>query len=467
MEWSERRRILYALGFAGLIILLAAYPTYLLLNNPPTCFDQKQNGTETGVDCGGGCALSCSSEIKAPRVVWAKVFSLGGNYYDLGAYVENQNAKAGVKNARYTFRVYDAAGSILSEKSNSTEIAPGLGFVLFEPNVMMTGIPDRVEVTFVPDDLTRWLKSSTAPSILSTKNQQLKNTDTKPRFDAVLVNTDPVNSVTNLTLSAVIYDALRHPIAVSKTYVDSISASGEQGIFFTWPNKFTKNPRGGMCTTPVDTMLVFDRSGSMDVGHKNPPEPLTTAKNAALAYLDTAKSSDKVGLVSFADTASSPIDHELSLDHGAASSTLSALAISKNGLQNTNLGDALKAAFEELQSARHASPAKKVIVVLTDGDANRPLDPVKQSNGAYAKEYAAGFAAEAQKSGVQVYAIGLGTSVNEAFLRDRIAGDPARYFSAPTAESLQTIYKTISETVCPPENFITEIIVTPRAIFAE
>lgn len=467
MEWSQKRKILYALGFTFAIIALASYPTYQLLHKTPTCFDKKQNGTETGVDCGGGCALVCVSDAKPPRAVWAKAFPISGQTYDLGAYVENTNASAGVKSAHYTIRVLDSVGQLLAEKKGVTELAPASRVLLFETGVAFSGTPESVEVSFDSADLAQWTKATTAPSSVVTKNQNLKNTDTKPRFDAVLVNTDPVNDVTNLTLSAIIYDALRHPIAVSKTFVDNVPKAGEQNIFFTWPSRFTKNARGGVCTTPVDTMLVFDRSGSMDVGHKNPPEPLTTAKNAATAYIDSANTVDKIGLVSFADTASSPIDHELSADHKAVADTLSAVVIGKDGLQNTNLGDALKVALAELQSPRYTSGAKKIIVALTDGDANRPLDPLTQKDGGYAKEYAGGAAMDARKSGVGLYAIGLGTSINESFLRDSIGGDSAHYFSAPTAESLQAIYKTISETVCPPENFITEIVVTPRAIFAE
>ncbi|MBI5400991.1 MAG: VWA domain-containing protein [Candidatus Yonathbacteria bacterium] len=467
MEWAQKRKIMYALGFAGIAVLLAAYPVYQVTHPAPTCFDQKQNGTETGVDCGGSCVSVCTAEVKAPRVVWGKAFPLEGDRYDLGAYVENANVGAGVKNARYTFKVFDSAGNILIEKKGETELAPASAVILFATGIALSGNPDRVDVAFDASDLTHWNKASTASSVVTSKNQSLRNTDTKPRLNAIMVNTDLVDDVANLVLSAIIYDARRHPVAVSSTYVNSIPRASEQPVFFTWPHRFTKNPRGGMCATPVDTMLVFDRSGSMDVGRKNPPEPLTTAKNAAIAYVDSANTVDKVGLVSFANTASSPIDHELSVDHKAVINALSAIAISKDELQNTNFGDAIKSAFAELQSARHVSTAKRVIVALTDGDANRPLDPVTKKDGGYAKEYAANAANDARKEGIGLYAIGLGTNIDEAFLRDRIGGDPAHYFSAPTAESLQAVYKTISETVCPPENFITEIVVTPRAIFSE
>lgn len=467
MEWSQKRKIFYAVTFACVIVLIVAYPIYLSVHRTPTCSDQKQNGDETGVDCGGRCRLMCSVDIKSPRTVWAKAFPINGGVYDIGAYIENVNTNAGIKSARYTISVLDSTGAILAERSGATELAPASRVLLFETGVAFSGTPDHTEVSFNKDDLAQWSKATTAPLSVVTKNQNLKNADTKPRFDAILVNTDLVNDVTNLTLSAIIYDPLRRPIAVSKTYIDRISRGGEQNIFFTWPSRFTKHSQGGMCTSPVDTMLVFDRSGSMDIGRKNPPEPLTTAKNAVNAYVDSADIADKVGVVSFAGTVSDPIDHELSVDHESVKTITANIAIEKGSLQYTNLGDALKAAFSEIVGTHHTKNAKQVIVALTDGVSNRPIDPVNSKNESYAEEYAAKAAKEAQASGVQIYAVALGKDVNETFLRDRIASSPAQYFSAPTAESLQNIYKNISETVCKPENFITEIVVTPRAIFAQ
>lgn len=238
MDWAQKRKIFYALVFAGIVILLAAYPTYLLVNKPATCFDKSKNGTETGVDCGGGCALVCIQNAKPLRAIWAKAFPTNGGTYDLGAYVENPNTNAGLKSARYTIRVLDSGAKILAEKTGEVEIAPASTNLLFETGVTFAGSPDRVEVSFDAADLTKWTKAITAPSPVVTKNQNLTAVDTKPRFDAVLVNTDPVNDVAGLTLGAIIYDASRNPIAVSRTYVDSIPKNGEENIFFTWPHGF-------------------------------------------------------------------------------------------------------------------------------------------------------------------------------------------------------------------------------------
>lgn len=466
MEWSKKRKILYALAVVGVMILLVAYPVYKTLNPTPTCSDQKQNGDEGGVDCGGSCNLYCSSQVKDIRVVWAKAFLVVPGRYDLGAYVENPNLNAGIRATRYTLRMFDSTGTLLAEGKGAAEIPPAGTRLLFIGNIMATGTPDRVEVEFNREDL-KWVKAEVEPAVLVTKNQSLKSTDTKPRFDATLLNTDLVNDVGHTSLGAIIYDAARHPVAISLTYVEGVPRGGTQDIFFTWPTRFSKRPKGGICTTPVETMLVFDRSGSMDVGRKNPPEPLATAKNAASAYVDSADMIDKVGLVSFASTSSIPIDHELSQDLVSVRDTVGLIAIEKGSLQHTNLGDALKDALAELSSIRHSKKAKRVVIALTDGDANRPLDPVNPKNTKYASEYAAAQADALHSAQVEVYAIGLGKGISEAFLRDRIATDSEHYFNAPTAASLQEVYSHISESICKEENFITEVVITPKAVFIE
>lgn len=467
MEWALKRKILYTLSFVAFMVLVSAYPVYKTTHKAPTCFDQKQNGDEMGIDCGGKCLLFCAPQIKEPNVVWAKAFLVTNGHYDVGAYIENLNTNAGLKAARYTMRVYDTDGKVVREQKNTVELPPASAVLLFGTNLILDTPPDHVEVVFEPSNSTEWVKARLTDSLITTKDQTLKNTDTKPRFDVTLINNDLVNDVGTMSIGAIIYNAARHPVAISRTYVDGVQRGGEQSIFFTWPHRFTKNPRGAMCTTPIDTILVFDRSGSMNQGRKTPHEPLTTAKNAANAYVDAADITDKVGLVSFATTVSSPIDQELSSDHELVRAKVSAIAIEKGSTQNTNLGDALKSAIEELRSVRHTKDAKQVVVALTDGVANYPLDPKDPTNKNYAEEYAVGQADIARTEKIKVYTIGLGKDLNEAFLKDRIATDSAHYFNAPTAKDLQSVYKTISETVCKPENFITELVITPRAIFSQ
>ena len=355
-----------------------------------------------------------------------------------------------------------------AKKTGVINIPPESTFLVFESGFRLDSMPETVDIEWSNDDLKNWVKATKIDSVLITKNKDLNHVDTQPRLYATIVNTDPINDVHKTLLGGIIYDGARHPIAVSRTYVEGLEKSAEKSIFFTWPTRITKNPTSGICTTPVDTILAFDRSGSMNVGNKKPPEPLTTSKNAAVAYVDSAELVDKVGLVSFASSASNPIDHEISIGHEAVKNAILNIQINKDGLQYTNIGDGIHKAVQELTSVRRTKDSKGVIVVLTDGVANRPVDPQKPNevnNIKYAENYAIIQADQAKSAGIQVYTIGLGKGTNEEFLRDRIATDSTHYYNAPTAADLKLIYKKISESICKPEGFITDIVITPDVVF--
>jgi hypothetical protein len=260
MEWAIKRKILYVGILVGVLVLLGAYPTYRALFPQATCFDNKQNGSELGVDCGGMCTLYCSSQVKPVRVVWAKAFPFAPDHYDVGAYIENPNTDAGIKSARYTVRIFDATGQSIGERVGAIEISPRAPTFLFEGNFTLTTPPAKVEVLFDNAYLSNMVTARQHSSVLVTKSQRLKQITTSPRFEAVLVNTDPLNTVSSISLGAIISDASRNPIAISRTIVDEIEKGGEQPIFFTWPNRFLGVEEGERLITDIMVMVpsVFE-----------------------------------------------------------------------------------------------------------------------------------------------------------------------------------------------------------------
>lgn len=254
MEWAIKRKIVYVGALVVALMLIGAYPAYRALFPQPTCFDNKQNGSELGVDCGGACTLYCASQMKPVRVVWAKAFPFASDHYDVGAYIENPNIDAGIKSARYTVHIFDAVGQVIGERVGAIEISPRAPTFLFEGNFTLTTPPAKVDVVFDNAYLTNMVTARQSASVLVTKNQRLKQITTSPRFDAVLVNTDPLNSVSSISLGAIISDASRNPIAISRTIVDEIEKSGEQSIFFTWPNRFLGVEEGERLITDIVVM---------------------------------------------------------------------------------------------------------------------------------------------------------------------------------------------------------------------
>lgn len=207
---------------------------------------------------------------------------------------------------------------------------------------------------------------------------------------------------------------------------------------------------------PLDVMIVFDRSGSMDDAGGNPLQPIQDAKDAAKLLVDQLNPAvDKVGLVSYADTAT--------LNSGLTSS-FSTVKTAINGLVAngyTNIGDGVWKAQQEL-AANGRATAVPVIVVLSDGVANRshsgascaiePTSPTTCTNDAINQ------AATAKTAGSLLFTIGLnldniGTTVGasvETLARDvlqSMASESTNYYEAPDSTDLNGIFSDIAQKV--------------------
>src|SRR3989338_6228133 len=115
-SWSQRRKSVYFLIFAGFLFGFVILPAYFLFYKPPTCFDGKQNSDEKGVDCGGGCATLCRSQYLDPNIIWTRVIKVKSGLYNVLAYIENPNIDAGADSISYVFRIKDNDGVLIYER---------------------------------------------------------------------------------------------------------------------------------------------------------------------------------------------------------------------------------------------------------------------------------------------------------------------------------------------------------------
>ena len=91
-QWSRnRKKIIFAIIVFVLVVLIGA-PLFFLFYRAPTCSDKKQNGDETGVDCGGSCQLLCTAE-SLPLILKGdpRVLAVKDNAFEIVALIENSN----------------------------------------------------------------------------------------------------------------------------------------------------------------------------------------------------------------------------------------------------------------------------------------------------------------------------------------------------------------------------------------
>lgn len=439
-SWSAKRKLTYAIMFFSFVVIVVGIPTFFLWYQKPTCFDTKKNGDEIGVDCGGSCRLLCSFEAIAPDILWSRSFKVASGLYSATAYVQNHNFDSEAVNTPYIFKIYDKTNSLIATRTGNAYIPKNKIFAVFEPIINVGDkIPYRTTFEFTAEPV--WVKDDSAPPDLLVKEKSLSREDTLPRIDASIQNNSLI-PFSNIEVVALVYDGKDNAIGASRTYIDSLAKDQSADVVFTWPAPF--DVQTSVCKTPANVMMVIDRSGSMASDGQNPPQPLTDVKNAATLFVNQLGESDKVGLVSYADLSSNPIDAELTSDFKKVKDSILSIKIGTDTLQQTNIGDGLQKALLELGSERYDNVARKIIIMLTDGIPTRPL---KTGDEKYPETFASKIADEAKKSGVQLYTIGLGKNVNQEYLKN-LASTPDHYFAVVSSKNLGDIYKQIATSIC-------------------
>ena len=453
MDWATKRKLQYFGILAALIIIFIGLPLYFFVYQKPTCFDRSQNGDETGVDCGGSCRLLCSAEVREPIARWdPRIFRIKEGLYSVIAYLDNQNVSAEVLSAPYTFKLYDSAGILITERKGETFIPRGQTFAIFEGN-FTTGERTPTKAIFSFDSDLVWVKNLEPFAQIDIENKPLIGEDTSPKIEAIVTNNSS-KQISNIELVAIVSDSAGNAIGASRTLVENIAPGERKPIVFTWPMPFVK--KQFECSNLVDVAIALDRSGSMRSLGSNPPQPLTDVKSAAVSFVDLLNKEDQAALVSFATSASKPADFPLSNNFGVLKDVISKLEIHTDGVQETNISDAINVSQSELQSSKNISSSVKIIVLLTDGVATRPL---KSGDIKYPEISAQQQALSAKSQGTRIFTIGLGKDINAEFLK-QVASEPQDYYSAPSAKDLSNIYKSIATKIC--ERKAASIEIIPR-----
>lgn len=443
--WAFWRRVQYGTGYVTFLSAVSLSVYFLFYYTPATCFDRTQNGEEIGVDCGGACIRICAFTVIPPKVVWAKSFEVQPGQYNAVAYIENKNVVAGTPDISYIFRLYDSAG-LITERSGTTVLPSNSTYPVFEGRVDTGGrVPTETTLELKGADM--WVPAADGREQFRTTDLKLVEADARPKLNVKMENTD-LKEATDVEVVATVFDASGIPLTASQTFITMFPGRSQQDIVFTWPNPIAKTIRS--CAVPTDVVIAIDLSGSMNNDGGIPPEPISAVLTAASSFASTLRTDDRVSVVTFATKAA--LVRTLSTDTVAVSDTIKKLTIDpKEELGNTNTGDGLILALGELNSTRHNIDARSVVVLLTDGLATAP----EKEPEAYAKEKAELL----KKDGITLYTIGLGKGVNMDFLRT-LASDPNFAYAAPTTNTLQLIYKAITDSIC--EDGAARIDVIPK-----
>lgn len=236
MNWAARRQLFYAaivIGVVGFFGFLMIYPYF---NKAPTCFDGKQNGQESGVDCGGICQIACTIEVDQVSVLWSRAFRVVPGRYNAVAYLVNHNPSVSVAKIKYRFRFADKDNIYIGKRDGETFIPPGRNFVVFEPAIDV-GNSVPIYTSFEFTELPVWVnvpKGLIDQAKIAVSDIKLEGENTSPKLFAKVRNTS-LFRIPEVSFTVILYDALGNAINASHTYVDVMTKEEQKDISFTWP----------------------------------------------------------------------------------------------------------------------------------------------------------------------------------------------------------------------------------------
>jgi len=441
--------LLYLFGTLAVLFVLIYVPFLLFWHEPATCNDGRQNGDETGIDCGGSCSQICRNDATDPVVLWTRHFRVAPHVYSAVAYLENPNPNSEAPYAEYEFVYYDDEGNELERISGTTFIPQGKRFAVYEGVVEFTDIvPARV--TFGFTRIPSWRDGTFKTADIVVRNKALLREETAPRIEASVFNQSQ-EYISKAELVAIVYDSLGKAVAASRTVVEDLRPQETERVTFGWPMPFETSV--SVCSSPVDVALLIDRSGSMESDSKDPPEPLTSVKEAATLFVDKLVEDDRVAVVSFAEDTTSHVIGDLTFIKDDIHSAIDAVSIVASSSSYTNIARGLERVSQIFDSIPQRTGTRRAAILLTDGiptAADDSLDP---------EALAAEAAILLEKANISLYAIGLGTEVNRGFL-ESLVSDPASYHGAAQSQDLSSIYESLATEICAKKPAVIEIIPT-------
>lgn len=238
MTWSSRRQ-LFILGILGAILLaFFAGITFLFTYRAPTCFDGIQNGGETGIDCGGSCALVCTHEAR-PLVTPLTRYVETGERPDVVAYIRNDNIGIYAENVAYQIDIYDEDLLVVS-RTGVIDIPPQSTRAIFIDQVAPVSVPRArafVSITSTPT----FMRDAAAHPTAAVQSFRFEALDTRPRLTAT-IRGDVEETFRRVPVIAVLFGADGSVVGASRTVVETLPAGGTEALIYTWNEPFSATP---------------------------------------------------------------------------------------------------------------------------------------------------------------------------------------------------------------------------------
>ncbi|KKR21057.1 MAG: hypothetical protein UT50_C0014G0006 [Candidatus Moranbacteria bacterium GW2011_GWA2_39_41] len=237
-KYQKKRAIIIAIFVA--VFLLFVFLLYSWLKPAPSCFDEKKNQNETGVDCGGVCAIKCAIVAQDLTSQESGFVESGiAGKLDLYARVSNPNSTFGSKKFQYEFKLFDSAGSVVATKKGVSYILPAESKYVVENNVEINGVPSRIEFNILDRDWSEFVDYYERPQ-LKIVNKTYGQINSGIGFSEAkgLLKNESVFNFNTIRLDIILKDANDSVIALNSTEMNTVKSGENRDFRALWLNRF-------------------------------------------------------------------------------------------------------------------------------------------------------------------------------------------------------------------------------------
>jgi len=203
----------------------------------------------------------------------------------------------------------------------------------------------------------------------------------------------------------------------------------------TPPNDYPSCIQDVQCGSAIDLALVIDQSGSINTTEFQ--QQTTYVKNLVNSFV-MGNLGVKITYILFSSSVN--VTSQLT---GTKSTIINAIDNTVQAGGETNIGDAILTAHNELKSTRGRAGVPNTIILLTDGVANLPLE---SATGVSPGLYAFNAATTAKNAGDTIFVVSVGVT-NTTSLAS-ISSGPGYIASVSDFAALQSTLTQILQTVC-------------------
>ncbi len=242
--WRKTRKSLFISIISLIILSIIFYKLHAYIFPKPSCFDNKLNGDESDIDCGGSCQKVCNEKILPIISKTARAIKTEKGLYDLIGFLQNNNRDKNISNNKinYKFTIFDLSGKPIKEYIGKTDLLVGQTFPIIVQNVPLdlesSGNDISKVILTTSFDNNEWLKvdSIFGESFFSSSNEdyeRLNNNITQLSLDI----TNPTKArFRDIPIRITLENEEGNIVAVNETILRDIAGRSSQKVSFTWRN---------------------------------------------------------------------------------------------------------------------------------------------------------------------------------------------------------------------------------------